>query len=136
MEKMINLGEKEVTLKVNAAFPRIYRSMFSRDIFKDMSSILSRYQQANLAEANVAWESPEQALDLMGEHDLEIMENVTYVMAVSGMPELQNLSIVDWLALYSYREMAVMQQEAITLWILDNYTLAEPKKKAAPLSGT
>lgn len=131
MEKMINLGKKEVTLKVNAAFPRIYRSMFSRDIFKDMSSILSRYQQANVDQ-----ESPEQALDLMGEHDLEIMENVTYAMAVSGMPDLKDLSIVDWLALYSYREMAVMQQEAITLWILDNYTLENPKKKAGPLSGT
>ena len=129
MEKTIKLGEKIIKLKATGALPRIYRILFSRDIFKDMAPILERYQHIHMDSENDL-----SAVEQIGDNDLEILENLTYAMARAADPEIQQTSPLEWLDGFSYREATALQQEAVTLWIMDNYTIEQPKKKFDPLT--
>lgn len=124
MEKVVNLGEKSVKLKATGALPRVYRIIFTRDIFKDMAPILQRYQNIS-----VNGGTDLKLLEQLGDHDLEILENLTYAMAWAADPDIQQLSPLEWLDQFSYRETAALQQEAVLLWVMDNYTIDKPKKK-------
>lgn len=126
MEKIVSVGEKKVVLRATAALPRVYRSIFGRDVFKDITPMLERYQKID----------PEKTDDLsmvnqIGDYDMETLENLTFAMAWMGMPDVQKMEPLEWFDSFSSPELAVMEQEAFTLWVMDNYTIDEAKKKAA-----
>lgn len=124
MEKIVSLGDKKIVLRASAALPRVYRSIFGRDIFKDVTPMLERYQKIN----------PKNASDLsvvnqIGDNDMETLENITFAMAWMGMPDIRDMEQVGWLDQFSYSELSVMEKEAFTLWVLDNFAIDEDKKK-------
>ena len=126
MEKIVSLGEKKVILRASAALPRVYRSIFGRDIFKDVAPMLERYQKID----------PKNASDLsvvnqIGDNDMETLENITFAMAWMGMPDIRDMEQFGWLDRFSSSELSVLEKEAFTLWILDNFAIDEAKKKAA-----
>ena len=69
LKKVINVGGKEVAFRSSATVPRLYRAKFKRDIFKDLAKLESSYKGSKE-------EGEEFAID-----DLEIFENVAYIMA-------------------------------------------------------
>lgn len=69
LKKTINVGGKEVVFRSSATIPRLYRAKFKRDIFKDLAKLEKSYEGAQA-------EGEEFAID-----DLEIFENVAYIMA-------------------------------------------------------
>ena len=66
IEKTVTVNDKEVKFKSSATIPRLYRIKFKRDIFKD------------LAKLEKSFKVNEQSFEI---EDLEIFENVAYIMA-------------------------------------------------------
>ena len=69
LKKVIKIGDKDVVFRSSATVPRLYRAKFKRDIFKDLAKLESSYKGSKE-------EGEEFAID-----DLEIFENVAYIMA-------------------------------------------------------
>ncbi len=68
LQKTVNVGGRDAAFKSSAAIPRMYRIFFKRDIFKELSRLEDAYKDKGKGE------------DFEIE-DLEIFENVAYVMA-------------------------------------------------------
>ena len=69
LEKTVNISGTEVRFRSSAAIPRLYRIKFKRDIFKDLSKLEASYKGKTTGDGEIPIE------------DLEIFENVAYVMA-------------------------------------------------------
>ena len=76
LQKTVKLGNQEVTFKSSAAIPRMYRVKFGRDIFKDLSKLEASYKGKT-----------DDGEELQIE-DLEIFENVAYIMAWHADPTI------------------------------------------------
>ena len=84
LEKTINVSGKEVRFRASAAIPRLYRIKFKRDIFKDLSKLESSYKGKTEAGNEIQIE------------DLEIFENVAYIMALHADTTIPK-TIDEWL---------------------------------------
>ncbi len=73
-EKTVLISGKEVRFRSSAAVPRLYRIKFKRDIFKDLSKLEASYKGKT-----------DDGEELQIE-DLEIFENVAYIMAFHADP--------------------------------------------------
>lgn len=129
METTVELNGKSIKLKATAALPRLYRILFSRDIFKDLAPILKRYQNIKVR-PDADNEENLDVIDQIGDDDLEILENLTYSMARAADPEMEQRTALEWLDQFSSTESMVLQQQAFTLWAMDNFSIDESKKKA------
>ena len=69
LEKTVNISGTEVRFRSSAAIPRLYRIKFKRDIFKDLAKLEASYKGKTTGDGEIPIE------------DLEIFENVAYVMA-------------------------------------------------------
>ena len=74
LSKTVKVGDREVTFKSSAAIPRMYRIKFKRDIFKDLTKLEKSYKDKGDGSKELEIE------------DLEIFENVAYIMALHGDP--------------------------------------------------
>ena len=105
MEKVIKIDGKETRLVANGATPRLYRSLFARDVFGDMSRAV---------EGDVLV-------------DAEVFENLLYTMAKAGGLEI---SIDEWLAgMDSPTAIIDVVPEVLSLWLKTNETTVNGKKK-------
>ena len=106
MDKLVMIDGKETRLVANGATPRLYRSLFRKDIFSDMTH----------------------ALNSDGEvENSEVFENLAFVMArQGGLAE----DIDTWLGAMS-SPMAVINAvpQILELWLGTNETIADGKKK-------
>ena len=80
LKKTINIDGKDVEFKASAAVPRIYRLMFGRDIFRDMTRMARNLKKEQKKAQEESGETEGSELPI---EDLEMFENVAYVMAVS-----------------------------------------------------
>ena len=76
-EKTVLVSGKEVRFRSSAAIPRLYRIKFKRDIFKDLSKLEASYK-------GKADDGEELQIE-----DLEIFENVAYIMAFHADPTIR-----------------------------------------------
>ena len=104
LQKTVKLGNQEVTFKSSAAIPRMYRVKFGRDIFKDLSMLEQAYK------ANVGKERSSMQIE-----DLEIFENVAYVMALHADPTIPE-SIDEWLEQFEMFSIYEVLPEILVLW--------------------
>ena len=104
LQKTVKLGNQEVTFKSSAAIPRMYRVKFGRDIFKDLSKLEKSYK------ANVGKENSSMQIE-----DLEIFENVAYVMALHADPTIPE-SIDEWLEQFEMFSIYEVLPEILILW--------------------
>ena len=74
LTKTVKVGDQEVTFKSSAAIPRMYRIKFKRDIFKDLTKLEKSYKEKDDGTKELEIE------------DLEIFENVAYIMALHADP--------------------------------------------------
>ena len=122
LQKTVQIGNKSVTLKSSAAIPRIYRCLFKRDIFKDMDKLTDSFRQNN-----------DKAASTMQVEDLELFENVAYVMAKHADPSIPD-TIDEWLEEFEMFSIYQILPEIIELWGSNAYSDVEAKKNSDPQS--
>lgn len=117
MEKIVNINGREVGFKATASTTKRYREKFGRDLFKDVTVLLPKANENDLAI-----------------EDLECFMNIAYIMAWqydSSIPSDPN----DWLDQFEMFDIYLVLPQIIELWGLNNQTLEETKKKADGQSG-
>ena len=115
LKKTITVGVKEVEFRSSATIPRLYRAKFKRDIFKDLAKLENSYH-------GTQEEGNEFAID-----DLEIFENVAYIMAYHADHTIPN-SIDDWLDQFDMFSIYEVLPEILSLWGANLITDIESKK--------
>ena len=121
-EKTVLVSGKEVRFRSSAAIPRLYRIKFKRDIFKDLSKLESSYK-------GKADDGEELQIE-----DLEIFENVAYIMAYHADPTIPG-TIEDWLDEFEMFSIYQVLPENLELWGANLVTDIESKKNGIPAPG-
>lgn len=130
MEKIINIDGRDVGFKATALTPRLYRHHIGRDIVRDMKQLDKAFKKAESG-AETEEEKKEAQLSVI---DLEIFENVAYIMARQydpGIPDTPE----EWLEEFSVFSIYEVLPEILKLWNLNNRTTAVPKKNRRRRSG-
>lgn len=115
LKKTINVGGKEVVFRSSATIPRLYRAKFKRDIFKDLAKLEKSYEGAQA-------EGEEFAID-----DLEIFENVAYIMAYHADHTIP-ADIDEWLDQFDMFSIYEVLPEILALWGTNLITDIDSKK--------
>lgn len=122
IKKEIEICGKMVPFRSSATIPRLYRAKFKRDIFKDLSKLEKSYKGKT-----------ENGDELQIE-DLEIFENVAYVMAYHADNSIP-ASIDDWLDQFEMFSIYEVLPQILELWGQNMITDVQAKKGLAEVSG-
>lgn len=120
--KKIEIDGKEVPFRASATVPRLYRAKFRRDIFKDLVK-LQKSVEGTEADAS------ELPID-----DLELFENVAYIMAKHA-DQNQPDSPEEWLDQFNTFSIYEVLPQLLELWNLNMETQVEAKKNLNKVSG-
>lgn len=120
--RTVEIAGKQVSFKASAAIPRLYRIKFGRDIFKDLISLKGLVQSSEEGEA------------VLSNADLEIFENVAYLMAKHADPA-QPDNINDWLDQFDMFAIYEVLPVILELWTANIATQVESKKKFESQAG-
>lgn len=137
MEKEIVVDGKKVKLRATAMLPRLYRFKFGRDIMKDFVNLYQSYQRVIREQGKTEDELTEEEKQAAGFSvvDLELFENVAYVMAKHGDPENVPDTADEWLMGFDTFSIYEVLPAVMELWMANNTTTVKPKKKNAPPKG-
>ena len=123
LEKTVNISGKEVKFRSSASVPRLYRIKFKRDIFKDLSKLEKSYKDRGGEDGS--------ALEI---DDLEIFENVAYIMAFHADPTIPG-TIDEWLEQFEMFSIYQVLPEILELWGTNLVTDVKKKKNLARVAG-
>ena len=121
IEKVIEVGGQQVKFRSSATVPRLYRIKFKRDIFKDLAKLEKAYSKK-------AGKDEDMQID-----DLEIFENVAYIMAFHADPTIPK-TIDEWLDQFDMFSIYQVLPEILELWGTNMMTDVESKKELAEVS--
>lgn len=121
IEKTIMIDDREVTFRSSATIPRLYRLKFGRDIFRDIQKLEKSYQAKSDG-------TKELEID-----DLEIFENVAYIMAMHANPHIPG-TIEEWLDQFHMFSIYEVLPEILDLWHTNLITDVKAKKNFAALT--
>ena len=116
IEKTVKIGEQEVRFRSSASVPRLYRIKFKRDIFKDLSKLEQSFKDKGGENGS-----------RMEIEDLEIFENVAYIMAFHADPSIPG-TIDEWLEQFEMFSICEVLPEILQLWGTNMITDGESKK--------
>ena len=119
LEKTVKIGEKDVKFRSSATVPRLYRMKFKRDIFKDLSKLEKSYKGSN----------GKFEID-----DLEIFENVAYIMAYHADHSIPQ-TIDEWLDDFEMFSIYEVLPEILELWGTNLETEVKSKKNFNKVAG-
>jgi len=122
IERTIEISGKQVPFRSSATVPRLYRAKFKRDIFKDLTKLEKSYSKRT-----------EEGDELQIE-DLEIFENVAYIMAYHADPSIPK-TIDEWLDQFDMFSIYQVLPEILELWGDNLMTDVTAKKGLAEVSG-
>lgn len=124
MDKIINIDEKKVGFRASALTPRFYRHIIGRDIMQDMIALQNAFRKAsNLTETATEEEKQEAQ---MSAADLEIFENVAYIMARQYDSEIPNTPD-EWLDTFNMFSIYEVMPHVLELWAINNATTSKAK---------
>ena len=123
LQKTVNICGKEVNFRSSASVPRLYRAKFGRDTFKDLSKLEKAYRDKGSEEAS--------AMEI---EDLEIFENVAYIMAFHADPSIPK-TIDEWLEQFDMFSIYEVLPEILELWGTNLITDVEAKKNLKKVTG-
>ena len=118
-EKTVRISGQEVRFRSSAAIPRLYRIKFKRDIFKDLTKLEKSYK-------GKTDDGEEMQIE-----DLEIFENVAYIMAWHADPSIPG-DINDWLDEFEMFSIYQVLPEILDLWGTNLVTDIQSKKNGSP----
>lgn len=116
MKKVLNVEGREVGFAASALTVRLYRHKFGRDFFRDISQLRDNY----VASAK----SGENKLERV---DLEIFENVSYIMAKQYDQTIPD-DPDEWLDGFEMFSIYFILPEILELWSANEKTTSVPKK--------
>ena len=116
LEKIVKISGKEVRFRSSATIPRLYRMKFKRDIFKDLTRLEKSYKEKGSEEGS-----------FMEIEDLEIFENVAYIMAYHADSSIPD-TIDEWLDQFEMFSIYQVLPEILDLWGTNLVTDVESKK--------
>ena len=122
IERTINISGKDVLFRSSPTVPRLYRAKFKRDIFKDLSKLEKSYKKRTDG-------GEELQID-----DLEIFENVAYVMAYHADHSIPG-NIDDWLDQFEMFSIYEVLPEILELWGTNLITDVNAKKNLNRVAG-
>lgn len=122
IEKTIEISGKPVKFRSSAAIPRLYRARFKRDIFKDLSVLEKSYSKKS------------KDGDEFQIEDLEIFENVAYIMACHADPSIPG-TIDEWLDQFEMFSIYQVLPQILELWGENLLTQVASKKGPAGANG-
>ena len=122
LEKTVNISGTEVRFRSSAAIPRLYRIKFKRDIFKDLAKLEASYKGKTTGDGEIPIE------------DLEIFENVAYVMAYHADHSIPG-NIGDWLDQFEMFSIYEVLPEILELWGTNLITDVNAKKNLNRVAG-
>ncbi len=122
VEKTVSVNGKEVTFRSSATIPRLYRLKFRRDIFKDLSRLEKSYKKRETGEEEMEIE------------DLEIFENVAYIMALHADPTIPP-TIEEWLDQFEMFSIYEILPEILELRGSNLFTDVSAKKNGGAQTG-
>ena len=120
LQKTVNICGKDVNFRSSASVPRLYRAKFGRDIFKDLFKDLSKLEKAYKEKGG----EEGSAMEI---EDLEIFENVAYIMAFHADPSIPK-TIDEWLEQFDMFSIYEVLPEILELWGTNLITDVEAKK--------
>lgn len=123
LEKTVKIGDKEVTFKSSAAIPRLYRIKFKRDIFRDLTKLERSYKNRDDGTKELEIE------------DLEIFENVAYIMALHANPDIPK-TIEEWLDQFEMFSIYEVLPQILELWGSNLFTDISSRKNSDRPSGS
>ena len=118
IEKTVKIGEQEVRFRSSASVPRLYRIKFKRDIFKDLSRLEKSFKDKGSEDGS-----------MMEIEDLEIFENVAYIMAFHADPSIPD-TIDEWLEQFEMFSIYEILPEILDLWGTNLITDVQSKKNS------
>lgn len=121
IKKEIDIGGVLVPFRASATIPRLYRAKFGRDIFKDLLKLEKAIKESEASEDSSA----------VGINDLEMFENVAYIMAKHADPS-QPDTPDEWLDQFDVLSIYTILPQILDLWNINLYTDSIAKKKPAP----
>ena len=121
IERVIEIDGNKVPFKSSATIPRLYRAKFKRDIFQDLSRLEKSYNKKAKGGDDLQIE------------DLEIFENVAYVMAYHADSSIPK-SIDEWLDQFEMFSIYQVLPEILELWGENMMAKVESKKRLAEVS--
>lgn len=125
LQKIVEVCGKDVAFRSSAAVPRLYRIKFKRDIFKDLSKLEKAYKEKQEQEKGAGGFEIE---------DLEIFENVAYVMAFHADPTIPS-TIDEWLEEFEMFSIYEILPEILELWGTNLITDVQAKKNFKQAAG-
>lgn len=115
IQKTVKVGDRDVTFRSSATIPRLYRLKFRRDIFKDLTRLEKSYKDRTDGSKDMEIE------------DLEIFENVAYIMALHADPSIPP-TIEEWLDQFEMFSIYEVLPEILELWGSNLFTDVTAKK--------
>lgn len=122
LKREIEICGKTIPFRSSATVPRLYRAKFKRDIFKDLSKLEKSYK-------GKTEDGDEFKID-----DLEIFENVAYIMAYHADNSIP-ASIDDWLDQFDMFSIYEVLPQILELWGDNLATEVAAKKGLAEVNG-
>lgn len=122
LKREIEICGKTIPFRSSATVPRLYRAKFKRDIFKDLSKLEKSYKVKTE-------DGDEFQID-----DLEIFENVAYIMAYHADNSIP-ASIDDWLDQFDMFSIYEVLPQILELWGDNLATEVAAKKGLAEVNG-
>ena len=123
LEKTVKIGDRDVKFRSSASVPRLYRIKFGRDIFKDLSKLEKSYKEKAGEDGSS-----------MEIEDLEIFENVAYIMAFHADPTIPK-TIDEWLEQFEMFSIYEVLPEILELWGTNLITDVQSKKNRIKATG-
>ena len=121
IERTIEISGKPVQFCSSATVPRLYRAKFKRDNFKDLTKLEKSYTKRTE-------DGDELQID-----DLEIFENVAYIMAYHAGPSIPK-NIDEWLDQFDMFSIYQVLPQILELWGDNLMTDVQAKKRLAEVS--
>lgn len=122
LKREIEICGKTIPFRSSATVPRLYRAKFKRDIFKDLLKLEKSYK-------GKTEDGDEFQID-----DLEIFENVAYIMAYHADNSIP-ASIDDWLDQFDMFSIYEVLPQILELWGDNLATEVAAKKGLAEVNG-
>lgn len=128
MRKTVTIDGKEVEFKASAAVPRIYRMKFRRDLFMDLQKVAKSVDKKGKKKDKEESEIPIE--------DLEMFENIAYVMAQHADPNNVPMEIMEWLEQFQTFSIYQILPAILELWNLNEETKSQAKKNLDQVAGS
>lgn len=127
LRKKVEIDGREVEFKASAAVPRIYRMKFHRDLFMDLQKVAKSVEKKGKKEGKENSEIPVE--------NLEMFENIAYVMAQHADPQNVPADIMEWLEQFDTFSIYQILPVILNLWNMNEETQSQAKKNLDRAAG-